>query len=127
MAVSIVVGGVGMVLQAFAESLVVDIVGLAISGLAFGMGYTFTSVATQSVLPEELSGQASGVVLTTIIALGGIAVVVGAMGLELFGAATDMGAATVSMLLWTGVVAIVVGLVFGWTQRHGVQLERATA
>jgi len=126
MAVSIVVGGLGMILQAFAESLVVDIVGLAVSGLAFGMGYTFTNVATQTVLPEGLSSQASGVVLTTIITLGGIAVVIGAMGLELFGGATDMAQATTSMLLWTGVAAVVVGVVFGLTQLHAQQLADET-
>ena len=126
MAVSIVVGGLGMILQAFAESLVVDIVGLAVSGLAFGMGYTFTNVATQTVLPEGLSSQASGVVLTTIITLGGIAVVIGAMGLELFGGATDMAQATTSLLLWTGVAAVVVGVVFGLTQLHAQQLADET-
>jgi EmrB/QacA subfamily drug resistance transporter len=122
MAVSIVVGGVGMVIQAVATSLAVDIVGLVLSGLAFGMGYTFTNVATQTVLPETLSSQASGVVLTTMISLGGIAVVIGATGLELFGGATDMAAATTSMLLWTGIVAIVVGVVFGLTQLAARQI-----
>jgi EmrB/QacA subfamily drug resistance transporter len=123
MAVSIIIGGIGMVIQAVAPSLAVDIIGLTLSGLAFGMGYTFTNVATQSVLPEELSSQASGVVLTTMIALGGIAVVIGAMGLELFGGDTDMGAATDKMLLWTGIVALVVGAVFGVTQRNATPLE----
>jgi EmrB/QacA subfamily drug resistance transporter len=122
MAVSIVVGGVGMVIQAVATSLAVDIVGLVLSGLAFGMGYTFTNVATQTVLPETLSSQASGVVLTTMISLGGIAVVIGATGLELFGGAADMAAATTSMLLWTGIVAIVVGVVFGLTQLAARQI-----
>ena len=127
MAVSIVLGGVGMVVQAMAESLAVDIAGLTLTGLAFGMGYTFTNIATQSVLPESLASEASGVVLTTIVALGGIAVVVGAMGLELFGGDTNMAAATTSMLLWTGVVAIVVGAIFGFVTRRMTPIEASVA
>lgn len=118
MAVSIVVGGIGLVIQALSESLAVDLVGLTVCGFAFGMGYTFTNVATQSVLPEELSGQASGVSLTVLVTIGGVAVVIGAMALELAGGATDMGAATVTVLLWTGILAVLVGAVFGVTQRH---------
>lgn len=118
MGISIALGGIGMIVQAMSESLVVDIVGLTLTGLAFGMGYTFTNVATQSVLPETLSSQASGVVLTTIVSLGGVAVVIAAMGLELFGADSDLAAATTSMLLWTGVVAAVVGAGFALVTRR---------
>jgi len=118
MAVSIVIGGLGLILQAWANSLALDLVGLAVCGLAFGMGYTFTNVATQSVLPEELSGQASGVSLTLMVTIGGVAVVLGAMALELAGGATDMAEATVKVLFWAGIVATGVGLAFGWTQRH---------
>lgn len=117
MAVSIVLGGAGMLVQAFAPGIAVDIVGLTICGLAFGMGYALTNVVTQSVLPEALSGQASGVVLTTLVTLGGVAVVIAAAGLELFEATNGMPSATDSMQLWTGVVAVVVGLALAWSQR----------
>lgn len=117
MGVSIALGGVGMVVQALAGSLAVDIVGVTLTALAFGMGYTFTNVATQSVLPESLSSQASGVVLTTMVSLGGVAVVIAAMGLELLGAASDLASATASKLLWTGIVATVVGVVFALVTR----------
>jgi MFS family permease len=118
MALSIVVGGVGMIVQSVAGSLAVDVIGLTICGLAFGMGYALTNVVTQSVLPEELSGQASGVVLTTLVTLGGVAVVIGAAGLELFAARRGLASGTDAMQLWTGVVAILVGLLFGWSQRR---------
>lgn len=123
MAVSIVVGGVGMLIQAVAPDLAVDVLGLTITGLAFGMGYTFTNVATQSVLPQELVSQASGVVLTCLVALGGVAVVVAAIGLELLGGDTDMAAATDSMLMWTGIVAVAVGLAFGFVTRRMTPIE----
>lgn len=120
MAVSIVVGGLGFILLAWSGSLALDLVALTICGLAFGMGYTFTNVATQSVLPEELSGQASGVSLTLMVTVGGLAVVLAAMALELAGGGSDMGAATVTVLFWSGVVAVLFGLGFGWTQRNEV-------
>ncbi len=118
MAVSIIVGGLGFVLMALSDYLALDLVALLICGLGFGMGFTFTNVATQSVLPEDLAGQASGVSLTCMVTIGGLAVVIGAMALELAGGATDMGGATVSVFLWTGLLAVLVGLVFGWTQRR---------
>lgn len=121
MAASIVLGGVGLLVQFLAEPLALDIVGLTLSGFAFGMGFSFTSVATQSVLPAELSSQASGVVLTVMVSLGGIAVVAGAVGLELAGAATNMADAVQVVLLWLAILAIVVGVVFGFTQRHGLR------
>lgn len=118
MGVSIALGGVGMVVQAFSATLLVDIVGVTLTALAFGMGYTFTNVATQSVLPQHLSSQASGVVLTTMVSFGGVAVVIAAMGLELLGAASDLAAATASKLLWAGVLATVVGVVFALVTRR---------
>ncbi|MDO8733224.1 MAG: MFS transporter [Actinomycetota bacterium] len=118
MAVCIFIGGIGLIVQAKSALLVVDLTGLAVCGFAFGMGYTFTNVATQSVLPEELSGQASGVSLTLMVTIAGLAVVLGAMALELASGGTDMGAATVTVLLWSGIVAVLVAVGFGWTQRH---------
>jgi EmrB/QacA subfamily drug resistance transporter len=115
MAASIVLGSVGLLVQAFASSLIMDIVGLMITALCFGMGYSFTTLATQSVLPVDLAGEASGLVLTTLVTLGALGVIVGAVGIELFG--PDLAAATSSTLLWTGVVLLVVGLLVGWTQR----------
>ncbi len=115
MAVCLVTGSVGMIVQAFATSLWLDIVGLVVTAISYGMGYTFTTIATQSVLPVTLSGEASGVVLTTIITLGGFGVIVGAVGMESFG--SDLATATASTLLWTGVVILAAGLIFAWTQR----------
>ena len=115
MAVCLVLGSAGLVVQAVSTSLIVDVLGLMISGLCFGMGYTFTTIATQSVLPTSLSSEASGLVITTIVTLGAFGVITGAVGIEVFG--PDLASATASTLLWTGVVLFAVGLVFGWMQR----------
>lgn len=108
---AIVAGSLGLVLQAFASSLALDVIGLMISGLSFAMGYSFTNVATQSVLPVELSGQASGVVITTIVTIGGVGVVIAALGIEVFGGG-DLAQGTTAMLLWTGVAGLVLGGLF---------------
>lgn len=116
MAVCLVLGSIGLILQSVAQSLVLDILGLMICGLCFGMGYTFTTIATQSVLPVSLSGEASGLVITTIVVLGAFGVITGAVGLEVFG--PDLAVASSATLWWTGIVLLVVGVLFGWTQRR---------
>jgi MFS family permease len=119
MAVSICLGAIGLLIQALFEPLVLDIVGLSLSGISFGMGYTFTQIATQSVLPQSLSSEASGVVLTTVVTLGALGIIVGSLALELLG--PDLAAATTSTLLWAGVVFLVIGAWVAWTQRHAAR------
>lgn len=116
--VSIAAGGLGLVLQAASGSLAVDVLGLAVSGFALGMGFNFTMVATQSLLPVALTAEASGVVLTSMVTLGGLGVIAGTLLLELFGGAEDLGGAAVTTLLWAGVVTALGGAVLAWTQRR---------
>lgn len=122
---AIVAGSLGLVLQAFASSLVLDVVGLMISGLSFAMGYSFTNVATQSVLPVELSGQASGVVITTIVTIGGVGVVLAALGVEILGGG-DLAQGTTATLLWSGVAGLVLGGLF-LAQQSAAQRRSAHA
>lgn len=46
----------------------------ALAGLGLGLGYTFANVATQDLVPLERTGEASGVVLTIVVTMGGIGV-----------------------------------------------------
>lgn len=46
----------------------------AVAGLGLGLGYTFVNVATQGLVPLEQTGEASGVVLTVVVTMGGIGV-----------------------------------------------------
>ncbi len=111
MGTAIVAGCLGLLLQSFSGSLALDVVGLMISALAFAMGYAYTNIASQSVLPVELSGQASSVIITTIVTLGGIGVVVAALGIELLGG-TDLAQGTTNTLLVTGVLGLIIGSVY---------------
>ena len=123
MAVCIVAGALGLLLQAVATTLWLDVVGLVISAVCFGMGYSFTTIATQSVLPVNLAAEASGVVLTTIVTLGALGVIIGSVGIEVFG--PDLATATASTLWWAGVVLLPVGVIFGWTQRKTMATQAA--
>jgi hypothetical protein len=48
----------------------------AFAGFGLGMCWTFASVVTQAVAPPEKAGAASGIVLTLLIGMGGVAVAV---------------------------------------------------
>jgi EmrB/QacA subfamily drug resistance transporter len=50
------------------------VVVFAVAGLGLGLGYTFANVATQDLVPMERTGEASGVVLTVVVTMGGIGV-----------------------------------------------------
>jgi EmrB/QacA subfamily drug resistance transporter len=50
----------------------------AVAGLGLGLGYTFVNVATQDLVPLERTGEASGVVLTVVVTMGGIGVALAA-------------------------------------------------
>ena len=46
----------------------------AVAGLGLGLGYTFANVATQDLVALERTGEASGVLLTVVVTMGGIGV-----------------------------------------------------
>ncbi len=50
------------------------VVVFAVAGLGLGLGYTFANVATQDLVALERTGEASGVVLTVVVTMGGIGV-----------------------------------------------------
>jgi EmrB/QacA subfamily drug resistance transporter len=58
---------------------------LAIAGIGFGVGWAFASVGTQAVVRREIAGEASGVTLTVVIGLGGLAVAAAASALRELG------------------------------------------
>lgn len=51
-------------------------------GLGLGLGWTFSSVATQQVVPPARAGEASGVLLTFLVTLGAIALAGTAAGIS---------------------------------------------
>jgi MFS family permease len=76
MSVALSTGGAGALAMGLAEPLAAFVVASFVAGLGLGLSWAFTSVATQAVVPKQLAGVASGVVLTVVVTLGGVAVAV---------------------------------------------------
>jgi len=81
-AAALAVGGVGVLLMTASESWYVYLPAFALVGLGLGLGWAYASVGTQIVVPPEESGVASGLTLTSLVAIGGVAVAFGATAID---------------------------------------------
>ncbi|MGW2560345.1 MFS transporter [Streptomyces sp. NPDC001514] len=73
MALAGAVAGTGMYALSHVTAWWLYVPVLAWCGLGLGLGWTFSSVATQQVVPPARAGEASGVLLTFLVTLGAIA------------------------------------------------------
>ncbi len=78
-----VISGVGVLAMSFAHGWDAYIPCFAVAGLGFGLGWTFASVGTQTVVSPERAGEASGVLLTILVTAGGIGIATAATVIEL--------------------------------------------
>ena len=117
MTVAMLVGALSLALLAVSGNIVVFLVVMAFSSFSLGMGYQFGNIAVQSVVPEQQSGAAAGVLLTLMVALGGVAVVVASATMEAVGGAAGITQSAISITLysWAALVGIL-GVIFGLTQ-----------
>lgn len=74
-ALAVLVGGVGLTVQSAGTAWALFVPGFAVMGLGYGIGWSYASVGTQTVVPRTRAGAASGVTLTIVIAGAGIALV----------------------------------------------------
>jgi MFS family permease len=73
MALAGTIAGTGMIMLSHVTAWWLYVVVFAWCGLGLGLGWTFASVATQQVVAPERAGEASGVLLTFLVTLGGVA------------------------------------------------------
>lgn len=73
MALAGAVAGTGMIALSHVTAWWLYVPVFAWCGLGLGLGWTFASVATQQVVAPERAGEASGVLLTFLVTLGGVA------------------------------------------------------
>ncbi|MGF0177098.1 MFS transporter [Streptomyces sp. Marseille-Q5077] len=73
MALAGAVAGSGMIVLSLVTAWWLYVPVFAWCGLGLGLGWTFASVATQQVVAPERAGEASGVLLTFLVTLGGVA------------------------------------------------------
>ena len=85
MASALLIGGIGTLALGWASAWAFYIPSSALTGFGLGLAWAFASVATQAVVPPAKAGAASGVVLTVLVGLAGIAVAVAASIIETHG------------------------------------------
>jgi EmrB/QacA subfamily drug resistance transporter len=112
MAVSLLSGGLGAIAMGLVGGLVPFIVVAVFAGLGFGMSWAFTSVSTQAVVPPAKAGQASGVVLTIVVTMGGVAIALASTVVESASAGkSGLETALQGVLIGAGALALLMSAV----------------
>jgi predicted MFS family arabinose efflux permease len=108
MSSALVCGGIGAVAMGLAGRLTPFVVVAVVAGLGFGLTWAFTSVSTQAVVPPQQAGEASGVVLTIVVTLGGVAIAVASSIIESSsGGASGLESTLEGILVGIGALALV--------------------
>jgi len=98
---------------------------LGLTGFALGLGWTLPNIGTQAVVDPARAGEASGVSLTALVTIGGVAVAVAGTLIELGGAGSaDVEAATKGVLRMAAGLSIVAGAVLVITTLAGAREAR---
>jgi EmrB/QacA subfamily drug resistance transporter len=120
MACALICGGVGAIGMGLSGRLVPFVVISFLCGLGFGLSWAFTSVATQAVVPPEKAGEASGVVLTIVVALGGVAIAIASSAIESAKVgAGELESTLQDVLIGAGVLALLTAVTMVLLGRHG--------
>ena len=85
MGVATILAAASLGLLAAARDWALYVPALTACGFTLGLVYAFTTVATQSVVSPQRAGEAAGIALTAMIAIGGIGVAVASTMLERLG------------------------------------------
>lgn len=104
-AVATVIGSIGLLVLSLQSDLPVYVPALAVVGIGYGTGWAMASVGTQTVVPPEEAGAASGVTLTIVIGLAGLALAAAAVVLE--GGSGGLGGQIEALLRWVAIGAAI--------------------
>src|SRR5205085_2327335 len=100
-------GSVGLLILSGAHAWALFVPAFALFGGGLGFGWSFVSVATQSVVKPERAGEASGVTLTIVVAVAGLCVATAATILEVLEAGgANAGEDNEQLLRWTALCAL---------------------
>jgi MFS family permease len=125
-ATATMIGAVGLLLFSVGGDLGPYLPGLALVGLGYGIGWSMASVGTQTVVPPERAGQASGVTLAIVIGSAGLAVAAAAVLIEAGG---DLGTAIEGLLRWvaigSAVAAAILAMLSAWLTPNRVAAARS--
>ena len=124
MAVAVLACAPALVLMAFAAPLPLYVVALGLCGVTTGMGYGLAPLAVQNVLPPQRSAEATGVVLTALICVGGIGVVAATAVIEAVGPRPPTPDGLALTLLAVAALLLVAGIataVSQWPRRRAAE------
>jgi hypothetical protein len=122
MAAALACGGTGAIAMGLVGHLATFVAVATICGLGFGLTWAFTSVSTQAVVPPEKAGEASGVVLTIVVAMGGIAIAIASTLIESAGGGSgDLESALETVLVSVGALGLVTSAVMVLLGRYAVK------
>jgi EmrB/QacA subfamily drug resistance transporter len=110
-ALAVVVGALGLLIQTADITVwAVFLLGIAVMGLGYGIGWSYASVGTQAVVRPEQAGQASGVTLAIVIGGAGLFLVIAANAIEeLSGGTAPTAGAIEDVLHAVAAASLVVG------------------
>ncbi|MER5966368.1 MFS transporter [Streptomyces sp. NPDC002057] len=117
MALAGAIAGTGMIVLTLVSAWWLYVPVFAWCGLGLGLGWTFSSVATQQVVAPARAGEASGVLLTFLVTLGAIALADAAAAITAMTPEQPPEAAYDAILRFGGTVIIVASVVV-MTVRH---------
>ncbi len=128
MAAALACGGVGAIAMGLVGHLAVFVVVATVCGFGFGLTWAFTSVSTQAVVPPEKAGEASGVVLTIVVAMGGVAIAVASSIIETAGRGGGaLESALEGVLVGVGILGLVTSALMVVLGRRAARLDAADA
>jgi len=122
MSCGLAVGGLATIGMGAADSLLTFAALAGLSGLGLGFVWAYTSVVTQSVVPKEKAGAASGTVLTVLISVGGVALAIAVSLYESYTGAgsPNQGLVIKAILIGSGLAALIAAaLVVLFGRDHG--------
>ncbi len=109
MGCGLAIGGLATIGMGMTDSLFMFVALAGLSGLGLGFGWAYTSVVTQSVVPKQQAGAASGTVLTVLISVAGIALAIAVSIYETF---TSAGSPNQAMVIKAIVMGAGVAVLF---------------
>lgn len=106
------IGGLATIGMGMTDSLAMFVAVAGLSGLGLGFGWAYTSVVTQSIVPKQQAGAASGTVLTVLISVAGIALAIAVSIYETFTSAGSPNQAMVikAIVIGAGVAVLLAAL-----------------
>lgn len=125
MGVAVLASAPALVFLAPVGPLWVYVLALGLVGITTGMGYSLGQVAVQNVLPPQRSAEGTGVLLTTLICIGGISVVAATAVIEAVGDQRATSGGIDLVLVVVAAVLLVAGSVTLLVER--ARLRAATA